>query len=107
LVTEASKTGLPVVRHALLVEPKDKVALAQDYQFFLGDDLLVAPVIEPGETEKRVYLTAGEWEHIWTKVKTTGPAWVEVKAPLGEPPAFLRIGGKQEALIRKGLATLK
>ncbi len=107
LVAEASKNGMPVVRHPLLVEPKDQTALAQEYQFFLGDDLLVAPVIEAGDTKKEVYLTAGQWEHIWTGEKFNGPSWVEVKAPLGQPPAFLRVGGKQEAVIRKGLATLK
>ena len=31
-------------------------------QFMFGDDLLVAPVIKKGETEKRVVLPKGKWK---------------------------------------------
>ncbi|GBF51570.1 alpha-glucosidase [Leptospira ryugenii] len=101
LVSESTKTGLPVVRHNFLVEPNDEQLLEFPYQFFLGDDLLVAPIIKSGKTDIDVYLPEGSWEHIWTGKKFNGKSEVNVEAPIGKPAVFLRVGGKKETLLRK------
>lgn len=107
LVKEASETGIPVVRHNYLVEPEDEQIREYPYQYFLGDDLLVAPVIESGESEKSVYLPQGKWEHLLTGTQYEGKQLIRVKAPIGTPPAFIRIGGKSEGLIRSGLSSIR
>jgi alpha-glucosidase len=101
LVTEASKTGLPVVRHNYLVEPKDTKLALKKYQFFVGDDLLVAPVIKSEQEEVEVYLPNGEWEHIWSGKIYKGNVSYEIDVPIGQPAAFIRIGGKHEKLLKK------
>ncbi|TGL23853.1 alpha-glucosidase [Leptospira yanagawae] len=107
LVEEASLTGLPVVRHNAIVEPDDKTLLNYKYQFFLGDDLLVAPVVESNEIVKDVYLPRGKWTHFWTGTTYEGNHKIQVSAPIGKPPAFIRVGGKSEMLIRSSLESIR
>jgi alpha-glucosidase len=107
LVNEANKTGIPVVRHNFLVEPTDTNLVNKKYQFFLGDDILVAPVTRAGQDEVEVYLPKGEWEHIWTGKVYSGKTTVTLNAPIGQPVAFLRLGGTYESLIKKSLVELK
>ena len=58
-------------------------------QYFLGDDLLVAPVTEPGVRTVRVYLPRGDWADAWTGETLTGPEVVVCEAPLDRIPAFV------------------
>jgi alpha-D-xyloside xylohydrolase len=60
LVETAVETGLPVQRAMVLAFPEDRAAWAFEGQFMLGEDLLVAPALQPGG-EVEVYLPAGTW----------------------------------------------
>ena len=41
------------------LDPQDAAALAIDDQFLLGDEVLVAPVLEEGAVTRHVYLPSG------------------------------------------------
>jgi alpha-glucosidase (family GH31 glycosyl hydrolase) len=94
LAAEATRTGLPVMRYMALEAPDDPRAWQQDQSFFLGPNLLVAPVVEAGATTRRVYLPAGEWVDYWRGTLYTGGQEVTVPAPLDAsgPPVFARAG---------------
>ena len=47
-VSQNTLEGTPVMRPLFLQYESDKEAFEQDYQYMFGDDLLVAPVLEPG-----------------------------------------------------------
>jgi alpha-glucosidase len=91
LVKEASESGLPIVRHPFVHYPHDPEVLHLNYQFMVGTELMVAPVLDPGEDTVKVYLPAGTWTHLWTG-KTYGTpergVYETVPAPIGEPAAF-------------------
>ncbi|MDF3818501.1 alpha-glucosidase [Leptospira sp. 96542] len=106
LVNEASNNGLPVVRHSFLVEPNDQTLLSYNYQFFLGDDLLVAPVIHKRDKYKDVYLPKGKWKHVWTNTIYEGGKEIEVAAPIGKPPAFIRMGSKSQFILESAFLSL-
>ncbi|MFN4037780.1 MAG: alpha-glucosidase [Erythrobacter sp.] len=89
LVIEAQATGLPAQRALFLHYPLDCETFTIQDQYLYGGDLMVAPVIEAGATERRVYLPQGAWRHLWSG-KPVAPGWHEVPAPLGEPPVFYR-----------------
>jgi alpha-glucosidase (family GH31 glycosyl hydrolase) len=59
-------------------------------QYLLGDDLLVAPVLNPGQTERSVYLPTASWRDYWTGETYQGPGRVTVPAPLHHIPLFIR-----------------
>lgn len=91
LVREAAATGLPVVRHPFVHYPDDPEVLGLQYQFLVGPDLMVAPVLDPGEEMVDVYLPAGRWVHLWSGRKYSSPdkgVYETVRAPIGEPAVF-------------------
>jgi alpha-glucosidase (family GH31 glycosyl hydrolase) len=93
---EYMEQGLPFMRHSILVEQGAGAELRDAVdQHFLGDDLLVAPVLEEGATSRTVVLPAGSW-HLLTGVGSwqTGPLGetITVDAPIGTAPVFARGG---------------
>jgi alpha-glucosidase (family GH31 glycosyl hydrolase) len=91
LVKEASETGLPVVRHPFVHYPDDPEVLGLEYQFMVGPNVMVAPVLDPGEEMVEVYLPAGRWVHLWSGRKYGSldkGVYETVRAPIGEPAVF-------------------
>ena len=111
LVKEAAETGLPVVRHPFVHYPHDPEVYDLDYQFMVGADFMVAPVLDPGEEEVEVYLPAGRWVHLWSGKEYGSPeegVYETVRAPIGEPAVFYKEGSEagrrfREELERQGL----
>jgi alpha-glucosidase len=106
LMATAAADGTPVIRAAALAPPAyfaaadgrvDGFALRASDQYFIGDALLVAPILDEGAVERRVLLPAGAWAHLWSGAITTSPAGgqnVTVAAPLGAPPVFYLNGSE-------------
>jgi alpha-glucosidase len=91
LLEEYQQTGLPPIRHPYLHYESDPELHRLKYQYLLGRDLLVAPVILPRRRTHRVYLPEDRWIHLWSS-RSYGPGWHRVSAPLGQPPVFYREG---------------
>lgn len=62
-------------------------------EFLVGENLLVAPVLEQGETKKIVYLPEGTWYDYETKKPYQGRQYYMVDAPLDTCPMFVKEGG--------------
>jgi hypothetical protein len=81
--------GVPMWRPLLYEFATDPTTYDIDDEFFLGDDLLIAPVLsEFGE--RKLYLPRGEWVNAWTKEKFTGPKTISVRPDLAEIPVYVR-----------------
>jgi alpha-glucosidase (family GH31 glycosyl hydrolase) len=92
---EAHRDGVPIMRYLPLEVPDDPRAWGEEQSYFLGSDLLVAPVLTPDARERRVYLPAGaDWVDYWTGRMYRGGQEVSVGAPLigGQTPVFARAG---------------
>ncbi|CAB1320274.1 unnamed protein product [Coregonus sp. 'balchen'] len=61
LAGEVLNTGDPIIRPLWWIANDDEAAYKIDSQFLIGDDLMVAPVLEPGKQERDIYLPAGRW----------------------------------------------
>jgi len=92
-VQQASASGLPVQRAMALVCPDEPEAWGFDHQFFCGDDLLVAPCLEPcGRV--RVYLPEGEWRRFPGGEAFPGGRTHELVLALDELAVFARRGAE-------------
>ncbi|HEY8531406.1 MAG TPA: TIM-barrel domain-containing protein, partial [Limnochorda sp.] len=92
LFWEAHEGGTPIMRPLVWHAPDDPTAARIEDAFFLGADLLVAPVLHPGARERLVYLPQGEWVDFWTGTCYQGRAHQVVGAPLDRIPLFVRAG---------------
>lgn len=73
LAGEVLDTGDPIIRPLWWISSKDEAAYKIDSQFLIGDDLMVAPVLEPGKQERDIYLPAGKWRSYKGEQLEKGP----------------------------------
>ena len=73
--------------------------------FLLGDQLLVAPVLEEGADTLEVALPAGRWVHLWSQREFVARAGgrVKVAAPPGQPAVFYPVGSLVGEELRRAL----
>lgn len=92
----ATQTGFPVLRAMIFHHEDDPLCWAIDDQFYCGDSLLVAPVMNP-EGVRDVYLPAGEWVDVWTGAVLRGPQLLRrVISPLDRIPVYAVRGASIE-----------
>ncbi|MBJ7535003.1 glycoside hydrolase family 31 protein [Rhodomicrobium vannielii ATCC 17100] len=83
----------PILRPLFYDFPSEAEAYGEHDAFMLGADMLVAPVVEDGARERRVWLpdTPGGWYALHGGAHFE-PGRHSVDAPLGRAPAFVRAG---------------
>jgi alpha-glucosidase (family GH31 glycosyl hydrolase) len=105
---EYARTGMPLMRHHALTHPDDRALTSLEDQYFLGPDLLVAPVLEPGARKRTVRLPAGDWVDLWRSVEVAEDGTMQSRrtkllkggrqhvlpAPLKEIPILVRAGAR-------------
>lgn len=89
MVTE---TGRVFMRAMCMDYADDPIAVEQTHQYMFGPAILVAPVTEKGCRVKKIYLPCGDWYDFWSSEKYSGGTWIEVAAPLGRIPLFVKAG---------------
>jgi alpha-D-xyloside xylohydrolase len=86
------ESGLPLLRALYFHHPEDKTCRHIDDQYYFGDDMLVAPVMN-SKGLRDIYLPDGEWVHFFSKEKFKGNQWLkQVSVPLDEMPVFVKSG---------------
>ena len=74
------------------VAPSDETAQTIDSEFLVGNDLLVAPVLEKGAMSRDIYLPAGRWRSQTRAEVLDGGMWhKDYPAKLDELPWFTRV----------------
>jgi alpha-glucosidase (family GH31 glycosyl hydrolase) len=86
------ETGLPLARPLVMMYPGDGRFTDESSSYLWGGDFLVSPVVEPGQTTKRVVFPEGEWVNFWTDELVHGGKTLQVSAPLGRIPLFVKSG---------------
>jgi alpha-glucosidase (family GH31 glycosyl hydrolase) len=74
-------TGLPIMRQLALVDPDDERGATRDDEYRFGPDLLVAPVLEPDATSRRLYLPRGRWIDFWRSATLDADGAPRLTAP--------------------------
>ncbi len=88
----SSKTGEPIMRPMFFDFPGDEVCYTLDDQYMFGPDILFAPIMERGVTEREVYLPEGRWVNALERTVAEGGRTVTCHAELNEFIAFVREG---------------
>jgi alpha-glucosidase len=88
LAKQASKTGEPIVKPMALAFHESGFETIKD-QFMLGDEILVAPVVEKGVRSRTVVLPQGNWKSDEGKLIEGGKT-IEITVPLERLPYFTK-----------------
>lgn len=95
-VRKNAEKGTGVIR-PLFFHYDDEASKVLAYEYLLGRDILVAPVLRPNINKKNVYLPDDEWIEFSTGKEYKGGKHT-VSAPIGTPAAFYRKNVSPEVL---------
>jgi hypothetical protein len=93
----AAETGVAVFRPLYYAYPEREDAYLCRQQYFLGDDLIAAPITQPsqpgtGLATVEVWVPPGDWIEWTTKETFSGPRWVRLAGDLSRIPMLVRAG---------------
>ena len=82
--------NIPLLQGMFLIFDDEELKNCKD-QYMFGDSLLVAPVVERGAKNRKVYLPAGmRWYDFWTNECFEGGQMMTVETPLELMPIFVK-----------------
>ncbi|WAR14813.1 MYORG-like protein [Mya arenaria] len=91
---ESTRTGEPIIRPLWWMDPNDQVTWTIEDEFLVGDEILVAPVMEKGARSRDIYFPRGNWKNELrnTSDVISGPKWVQdYKVDIDELAYFMNI----------------
>ena len=88
---EARDRGFPLIHPVPMQYPSDQQGHKYDDQFLFGDELLVAPILRPGN-KRTLYLPMGIWINLRTNQAFQGRQVIEIEAADDELPLLSRNG---------------
>jgi alpha-glucosidase (family GH31 glycosyl hydrolase) len=91
-VEEGHRTGMPLMRALWLHYSDDEKARAVEDAYMFGDSLLIAPVLEAGAQQRKVYLPQGTWWDFWTAERVAGGKLITRNLDLETLPVYVKAG---------------
>jgi alpha-glucosidase (family GH31 glycosyl hydrolase) len=90
-VKDSHATGIPMMRALVLQHPTDHNTSTIEDEYYLGDNLLIAPVVTASNT-RTIYLPSGQWIDFWSGDLYSGGQHIDYCAPLSRIPVFAKAG---------------
>lgn len=92
LAWKTSQTNLPMARPLFFEFEEQRIADTITDVYMWGEDLLVAPILYPNATTRRLYLPEGDWYSFNTNKYEKGGAYIEEIVNDKTIPVFVRGG---------------
>lgn len=92
LAYENSVKGLPLARPLDFYEPQNEQLANINDEYLWGENFLVAPVMNEGQTSRSVTLPSGTWINFWNNQAFTGNATITASAALDAMPLYVKAG---------------
>lgn len=103
LAWQTHKTGVPIIRPLFWNHPNVQNLWEIDDAFLLGDNLLVAPVLQADAQQRTITLPPGTWVDFWTGKNYQGGGEVEAPVSLDTIPLLVRAGAILPLALDTGL----
>ena len=93
----AHDTGVSLCRPMYYEYPEEDAAYTARYQYFFGDQMIAAPIVQPADPETGlasadVWVPPGTWIEYSTKEIFTGPRWIRLVGDLSFVPMLMKAG---------------
>lgn len=89
---KSHRSGHPIMRPLFWADGNDELMDGAGGAFLLGDNLLVAPVLEEKQRTKQVIFPPGEWVSFWDEKVVQGPEVLNFETSIERIPLFVRGG---------------
>lgn len=83
-------TGEPMIRPLWFADPHNIHAQLCDSEYLLGDDILVAPVLEENAAQVSIYFPQGQWKSIGDDQIYQGAQFKDFRVSIEDIPIFER-----------------
>lgn len=91
LMTQAHEKGTPLMKPLFYDFYEDDLSWDIDNTYMFGEDLLIAPIMEYKQRERKVYLPKGEsWLNTLNGKEYVGGQYYNILAELNEIPVFIK-----------------
>jgi alpha-glucosidase (family GH31 glycosyl hydrolase) len=87
----AHEDSMPILRPLYLHDPREEESYRHPHEYFFGDDMLVAPVVDPSG-DVAIYLPPGEWFDFFTGKSRHGGTTFTAHYDVDDTPVFVRDG---------------
>ena len=84
--------GTPLARPIFWNGPSSKEFTEVNDQYLWGNDVMIAPILHPDSTSRKVLLPAGKWFDFWSNYQIPGMSNFTMPAPLNIIPIFVKGG---------------
>jgi alpha-glucosidase len=91
-IWNSTRSGIPPIRPIYWNNQDDSTLWDIDDEFFLGDHLLIAPILRKGEYKRKIILPPGMWIYFWDDKSYVGQAQYDIKLSLDTIPVFIKTG---------------
>ena len=89
---QCTDDGTPLMRAMFIDFPEDTNTYSLDEQYMFGRSILVAPIVNEGQTVKEVYLPDGEWIDFFHNALTAGGGTKSYYCSTDSIPVYIRNG---------------
>lgn len=90
----AEQSGKPIMRPMFFDFHADEVCYTLEDQYMYGEDILFAPIVNQGQTDREVYLPEGRWVHVYDRTVYEGKQYLQCHAELDQFIAFVKEGSE-------------
>lgn len=91
-VWQTCQSGIPFIRPLFWEDPQDNSLWDIDDEFLLGDNVIIVPVLTPGESKRKVVLPPGKWFSYWDDHPYIGKLYMDMDISMEMIPIFIRNG---------------
>ncbi len=93
LLEKSHRTGIPMMQTMFTVFQNDPACYDEGVNFMMGDSLLVANVVEKGQTVRSIYLPEGDnFYDFVTRERYEGGHTIEIPVDMSSIPMYIRSG---------------
>ncbi|MBC7887654.1 MAG: DUF5110 domain-containing protein [Ferruginibacter sp.] len=112
LTYRQASAGAPLVAPLYYYYPGDTVAVNVEDEFMWGEHILVAPVLQKGAAERKLYLPRGNWYALGNSENEnadlkTYHSFINYKVSISEAPVFVKAGSFIPMIIHSGGSNTK
>lgn len=92
LAYKQMRDGEPLVAPLYYHYSKDTTAMNVSDEFMWGESILVAPILQKGMNERKLYLPEGKWYDLFKNDILTGNSWNNINTEIAHIPVYVKEG---------------